>query len=84
MTTTLTVTTKGQVTLRKDVLKHLGVEPGSKIEVDLLPNGRAELRAVKKTGSIADFIGCLYEPGTKALTIEEINEAIEKGWAGEP
>jgi bifunctional DNA-binding transcriptional regulator/antitoxin component of YhaV-PrlF toxin-antitoxin module len=83
MTTTLTVTTKGQVTLRKDVLKHLGVVPGSKIEVNLLPDGRAELRAEKRTGSIEDSFGLLYRPGTKALTIEEINEAIEKGWAGE-
>ena len=52
MISTLTVTTKGQVTLRKDLLKHLGVSPGSKIEVDLLPDGRAELRAAAKTGSI--------------------------------
>jgi hypothetical protein len=28
---TLTVTAKGQVTLRKDLLKHLGVHPGAKI-----------------------------------------------------
>jgi bifunctional DNA-binding transcriptional regulator/antitoxin component of YhaV-PrlF toxin-antitoxin module len=83
MTTTLTVTTKGQVTLRKDLLKHLGVEPGSKIEVNLLPNGRAELRATEKTGSIEAVFGRLHKPGTKALTIEEINEIIEKGWAGE-
>ena len=83
MTSTLTVTTKGQVTLRKEILKHLGIEPGSKIEVDLLPNGRAELRAAKKTGSIEDTFGALYRPGTKALTIEEINEVIAKGWAGE-
>ena len=27
---TLTVTAKGQVTLRKDILKHLGVQPGEK------------------------------------------------------
>jgi len=26
----LTVTAKGQVTLRKDVLEHLGVHPGEK------------------------------------------------------
>ena len=68
---------------RKDILQHLGVEPGSKVEVDLLPNGRAEIRAVKKTGSISDTFGSLYRPGTKALTIEEINKVIEKGWAGE-
>jgi antitoxin PrlF len=83
MTSTLTVTAKGQVTLRKDILKHLGIEPGSKVEVDLLPNGRAELRAAQKTGSIKESFGLLYRPGTKTLTTEEIKEAIEKGWAGE-
>ena len=39
---TLTVTAKGQVTLRKDVLEHLGVHPGEKITVDKLPDGRIE------------------------------------------
>jgi len=84
MTSTLTVTAKGQVTLRKELLEHLGVRRGSKIEVDLLPDGRAQLRAAKKTGSIEDFFGSLYLPGTNTLTLEEINEVIEKGWAGEP
>ncbi len=82
MTTTLTVTAKGQVTLRKDILRHLGVVPGQKVEIDLLPNGRAELRAVKPAGSIENFIGCAHRPETKPLTIEEINEIIAEGWAG--
>ncbi len=82
MATTLTVTAKGQVTLRKEVLRHLGVGPGQKIEIDMLPNGRIEVRA-KPTGSIENFIGSLYRPGTKPLTVEEINEVIAKGWAGE-
>jgi len=81
MTTTLTVTAKGQITLRKEVLRHLGVGPGKKVEVDLLPNGRVEVRA-KPGGSIEDFIGCAYRPGTKPLTIEEINEIAAQGWAG--
>jgi hypothetical protein len=34
---TLTVTAKGQVTLRKDLLKHLGVQPGEKITIDKIP-----------------------------------------------
>lgn len=83
MTTTLTITSKGQVTLRKEVLRHLGVQPGEKVEVNLLPDGRAELHATKKTGSIENFFGSLHKPGTKPLTLEEIKEAIEKGWAGE-
>ncbi|MEA0672209.1 AbrB/MazE/SpoVT family DNA-binding domain-containing protein, partial [Xanthomonas campestris] len=28
--TTLTVTARGQVTFRKDVLQHLGIRPGDK------------------------------------------------------
>jgi antitoxin PrlF len=84
MTSTLTVTAKGHVTLRKNLLRHLGVEPGGKLEIDLLADGRAELRAAKKTGSIEDVIGSLYRPGTEPLTIEEMNEIIAKSWAGEP
>ena len=33
--TTLTVTARGQVTFRKDVLQHLGIRPGDKIELDI-------------------------------------------------
>ena len=83
MSTTLTVTSKGQVTLRKDILRHLGVAPGQKVNVELLPEGLIEVRAAKRSGSIEDFFGSLERPGTKPLTIEEINEAIARGWAGE-
>ena len=82
MGTTLTVTAKGQVTLRKEVLRHLGVTPGQKVEIDLLPNGRLEVRAAKSGGSIESFIGSGYRPGIKALTIEEIAEIAAEGWAG--
>ena len=59
--TTLTVTSKGQVTLRKEVLKHLGIGPGDKIDIDLRPNGTAVARAAapKPTGSIEDVFGML-------------------------
>ncbi|MFI5012484.1 MAG: AbrB/MazE/SpoVT family DNA-binding domain-containing protein [Hyphomicrobiales bacterium] len=80
---TLKVTAKGQVTLRKELLDHLGVGPGEKVIVDFLPRGRAEIRAAKGAGSIEDFIGCLASPGTPALSIEEINEIAARGWAGE-
>ena len=81
-TATLTVTARGQVTFRKDLLKHLGLQPGQKVEVDLLPEGRVQIRAALPKGSINDFIGCLAGKTTKVATIEEINEAIARGWAG--
>lgn len=80
---TLTVTTRGQVTFRKDVLQHLGVKPGDKIELDLLPDGRGVLKAARPTGSIRSFVGLLAGRSGKVATVEEINEALQRGWAGE-
>jgi bifunctional DNA-binding transcriptional regulator/antitoxin component of YhaV-PrlF toxin-antitoxin module len=79
---TLTVTARGQVTFRKEVLHHLGIKPGEKIELDLLPDGRAGLKAARPTGSIGSFIGLLAGRTRKVATVEEINEAAARGWAG--
>lgn len=79
---TLTVTARGQVTFRKDVLQHLGIKPGEKIELDLLPDGRAALKAARPAGSIENFVGLLAGRKTKVATLEEINEAAARGWAG--
>jgi AbrB family looped-hinge helix DNA binding protein len=70
----LTVTAKGQVTLRKDVLEHLGVHPGEKIAVNKLPDGRIEVKAARPTGQISDVFGLLKRKGGPSLTIEEMNE----------
>jgi len=78
----LTVTARGQVTFRKEVLQHLGIKPGEKIELDLLPGGSAALHAPRPTGSIQDFFGLLKGKTTKVATLEEIEEATQRGWAG--
>lgn len=83
MGSVLTVTAKGQVTFRKELLEHLGVVPGDRISVEFLPSGRVEIRAAKPQTSIEGFIGCLVRPGTEPLSIEEINEIAARGWAGE-
>ncbi len=75
--TTLTITTRGQVTFRKEVLQHLGIKPGEKIELDLLPDGRAELKAIPQKEalrSLAEFLK--GKTNGKLLTIEEIDTAI--------
>ena len=82
MAITLTVTAKGQITLRKEVLGHLGVRPGDKLDVDLLKEGRLELRPRRGTSAAAVF-GMLARPGTPRLSIEDLNEAAASGWAGE-
>jgi len=78
---TLTVTARGQVTFRKEVLQHLGIKPGDKIELDLLPDGRGILKAAKPAGTINGFLGLLAGKTNKIATIEEMNEAAAQGWA---
>jgi bifunctional DNA-binding transcriptional regulator/antitoxin component of YhaV-PrlF toxin-antitoxin module len=78
----LTVTAKGQITLRKDLLKHLGVQPGEKIAVDKLPGGRIEVKATRPTGKISEAFGFLKRKGGPRLSIEEINRIAADGWAG--
>lgn len=79
----LTVTAKGQITLKKELLRHLGVHPGQQIEVVQLPGGELRVRAVRRTGKISDAFGMLKQDGHRTVSIEEMNEAIEKGWAGQ-
>ena len=79
---TLTVTAKGQITLRRDLLKHLGVQPGEKIAVDKLPDGRIEMKAVQPSGKISDVFDILKRKNGPSLSIEEINEVAKRGWAG--
>lgn len=83
--TTLTVTAKGQVTLKQELLRHLGVRPGQKINIDTLPNGRAVIQAVREGRHISDAFGILRakNDGNIVLSIKDMNEISRKGWAGE-
>ena len=78
---TLTVTAKGQVTLRRDLLQHLGVHPGDKITVDKLPDGRIEVKAARPAGAISDVFNFLKRKKSASLSIEEINKVAARGWA---
>lgn len=82
--TTLTITSKGQVTFKKALLEHLGAAPGERLDVGLLPGGRIEVRAAQAEGRIEDFIGLLAGKTRKRTTLREIREAAAAGWAGLP
>jgi bifunctional DNA-binding transcriptional regulator/antitoxin component of YhaV-PrlF toxin-antitoxin module len=83
----VSTTSRGQVTLRKEIFQHVGVRPGEKLEIDMLPGGEFRGRAVRKKGKIEDVFGILAGKTKVKLTIEEINAAIaeagtEAGMAG--
>ena len=72
----LTVTSKGQVTLRKGLLAHLGIQPGQRVDVEVLPGGRLEFHAEQATGSINCFIGLLA--GRSARRPSELDAGVAR------
>jgi len=82
--TQLTVTARGQVTFRKEVLQHLGIKPGDKMELDLLPGGKGVLHAAKPAGTMEGFVGLLAGKTTKVASLEEMDQAIAQAWSNAP
>lgn len=79
--TTLTITAKGQVTLRKDVLKHLRVQPGQRVEVEKLPDGRIEVRAERDAGEISEVFNLLKRRGGRQLSLAQIDRLARDNWS---
>lgn len=82
--TVLKVTSKGQVTLKKELQRHLDIGPGDQIEVVTMPNGKLEISAVRQrtTGGLEAFFGSLENKHNIHATLDEIEKAIGMGWAG--
>lgn len=76
------VTRRRNLALSEEALRHMGVNPGEMVVVKKLPGGRVQLSAAKRTRSIANFIGLLAGKSSRVATIDEINEAAARGWAG--
>ncbi len=80
----LTVTAKGQVTLKRDLLQHLGIRPGERVDLEKLPGGELRVRAARPAGTIDDFLHSLdgKVKRKKPLSIEDMNRIAAAGWAG--
>ena len=80
----LSVTAKGQVTLKRDLLRHMGVEPGERVELEKMPGGELRIRAIRPVQSIETFFHALDGKvrSDKPLTIDEMNDIAAAGWAG--
>ena len=68
-----TVTSKGQVTIPKDVRDALGVGPGDRIDFVDMGNG---FMVVPVKGDLKSLQGMFKGRRKKALTIDEMNELI--------
>jgi AbrB family looped-hinge helix DNA binding protein len=76
---TATVTSKGQLTIPKEVRKALGIKPGTR--VDFYEGEKGEYIFRPRTGSIRDLEGCVPKLD-HIVTIEEMNDGIADAVAG--
>lgn len=74
---TATVTSKGQITVPKDVREDLGLTPGAKVLFVKVAEGHYRLLA--RTGDLAALEGILHRPGQRPLTLAEMEEGIASG-----
>jgi len=82
MVATLTITAKGQITLRKEILAHLGAKPGDRLVVEMLQGGKLHVQP-KRGRPASSIVGLLARPDSKHLSIGEIKDETAAGWAGE-
>lgn len=64
------VTSKGQVTIPRDVRQRLGIRPGSEVEFEVDRDGARLVRA--GAGSGAGIVKRMRGRGTVAMTTDEI------------
>ena len=82
MKRTLKITSKGRVTLRREVLDQLGraLAIKSSSSLSLLA---ASMRRADPGGSLRAFVSCLKTVGGPTFSIEDIDRTAREGWAGE-
>ena len=75
--TNATVTSKGQVTIPKEIREYLKLDTGCK--VDFVIDELGEVKVIPLTVAVTTLSGILYSPGIKAATIEDMEQAISEG-----
>lgn len=69
-----TVTSKGQITLPKEIRDQLGLVVGSKLDFSIEADGSLRVRPLRR--GAADLFGLLHDPDRAASTVEQMNEAV--------
>ena len=68
------LTTKGQVTIPKEIRESLQLRTGDKIEIIVTEKREAIIRPISK--KVDDVFGKLHKPERKTIPLEAMDEAI--------
>ena len=78
--TSATVTSKGQVTIPKEIRDYLKLDAGSRIDFVIDADGQVKLIPLNVPAKALS--GILHRKGMKAATVEEMESAIVEGASG--
>jgi antitoxin PrlF len=73
---TATLTTKGQITIPKEVRDHLGVETGDRLSFVVQEDGTVIVKPI--TRHVRELGGLLRRPGQRPVSIDEMDRAIAR------
>jgi antitoxin PrlF len=70
---TSTLTSKGQITLPKEIRDYLKLRPGHRLEFQITPEGKVFLRP--RNRDVRELKGIVRSPHARPVTVEEMNPA---------
>ena len=77
-----TITSKGQITIPKDVRNILHLESGGKVDFFINDNGEAVMRSLSKTTE--EVFGILSSPKRRKVSVKEMDKklrnTLKKRW----
>jgi antitoxin PrlF len=76
-----TVTSKGQITIPKEVRDQMGLKPGDRVDFVKDRSGRFSLRPINT--DFRSLKGMIKSPFNRPITLKEMDEAIARGALGE-
>jgi antitoxin PrlF len=76
-----TITSKGQITIPKEVRDELGLKPGDRVDFVKDRTGRFSIKAIST--DFRSLKGMIKSPLGRPITLKEMDEAIARGACGE-
>lgn len=71
---TSTMTSKGQITIPKEVRDRLGIAPGDRLDFVVGPDGTVSLVSLSRP--VRELFGLLKTPGRAPVPIEAMDESV--------
>lgn len=76
---TSTLTSKGQITVPKEIRDHLKLRTGQRLEFQVVADGRVLMRP--RSRDVRELKGIVRSSRRKSVSVEEMNQAIAQGFS---